>query len=97
MLYKYYLLDGTLVCTSTHFDLWARPQLRNFTGYIEVPYWDAYEIQYYKNSLIHREDGPACILHNGNVEYWLNGKKLKIKAQEQFQLLVDLMKLKGLL
>ena len=95
MLCNYYRLDGSLIYSSKYFDLIEGSKLKNFTGYIEVPYWDVYEIHYYKNSLVHREDGPAIIRHDNSKEYWLNNKK--IKTQEQFQLLVDIMKLKSLL
>ena len=39
----------------------------------------------------HREDGPAIEYANGYKAWWLNGKQINCKSQEEF---VRLMKLK---
>ena len=31
---------------------------------------------WYRNGKYHREDGPAVIYANGNIEYWINGVQL---------------------
>lgn len=49
------------------------------------------------NGLLHREDGPAVIRSNGDVEYWINGKqmsdgeylKLTGAEEEDIQLMKD--------
>jgi hypothetical protein len=34
---------------------------------------------WYKNSRLHREDGPAIEHYNGIKEYWVDGKLIKIE------------------
>ena len=43
----------------------------NFTGMVE--YWNN-DKQWYKNSQLHREDGPAIEYSNGDKCWYLNGK-----------------------
>ena len=35
---------------------------------------DAYGMYYYLNGILHREDGPAIELVNGDRAWWVNGK-----------------------
>lgn len=35
-------------------------------------------VSYYKNDLLHREDGPASNWPNGDREWWFNGKLHRI-------------------
>lgn len=34
-----------------------------------------------ENGLFHREDGPAVILPNGDLQWWLNGKSYNTKEE----------------
>ena len=55
---------------------------------------------WYKNGQFHREDGPALVYDDGYKEYWLNDELIANYvdcSDEQFKLLVDIMKLKKLL
>ena len=38
------------------------------------------DIRWYKNSKLHREDGPAIELYNGHKEWWLNDKRHRING-----------------
>jgi hypothetical protein len=42
----------------------------SFTGII---YWGYGTIEYYKNGLLHREDGPAVITNKDYKEWWNEG------------------------
>ncbi len=43
----------------------------NYTGITELPSGTKV---WYKNGLLHREDGPSFIYYNGDKEWWLAGK-----------------------
>jgi hypothetical protein len=40
---------------------------------------------WYLNNHLHRDDGPAIEWHKGYKEWWLNGKHIICKTQEQFE------------
>jgi hypothetical protein len=68
---------------------------KNFTGILK---WDNGTIEYLKNGIYHREDGPAFIRSDGEKEYWIHGEYIKnCKSDETFFLLIDLYKLKKIL
>ena len=47
---------------------------------------------WYKNDLLHREDGPAREYSSGKKEYWYNDKKYsEIKTDEEWIKFVKLM------
>ena len=43
---------------------------------------DGYK-SYWKNGRLHRDNGPAVIYQNGDVEYWLDGQRLTKEEHEQ--------------
>jgi len=43
----------------------------NYTGHVKYTDGDQY---WYKNGILHREDGPAAIYHNGAQYWWLDDK-----------------------
>jgi len=47
-------------------------------------------IYFYKNGVSHCLEGPACIMKNGAKEYWVNGKRLDCKTDEEFKRLINL-------
>ena len=58
--------------------------------------WEEYEVVYiarnweYKHSIfkgheLHNEQGPAAIRTNGDMEWWLNGKKIFVSSQKEFE------------
>jgi hypothetical protein len=62
-----------------------------------LPYkWDEYVTIYIKNYgnptgvffsnyKIHNEDGPAAVKLDGTMEWWLDGKKLFVTTQKEFE------------
>jgi hypothetical protein len=58
--------------------------------------WDEYVILYVKEYdsptgvffskyKIHNEEGPATVKRDGTMEWWLDGKKLFVTTQQQFE------------
>jgi hypothetical protein len=56
--------------------------------------WDSGKREYRRNRITHNLDGPALINSDGTGEYYIEGKRI---PEEHFKLLLDIMKLKGLL
>ncbi len=52
-----------------------------YTGMVEFPSGTKF---WFKNGKLHREDGPAIIRDDGNVEYWIDDKPITKEAQEMF-------------
>ena len=38
-------------------------------------------VRWYQNDVLHREDGPACMYHDGTKRWWLGGVKY---TEEEF-------------
>ena len=68
----------------------------NFTGMARTIQYLVPTQRWFKNGQYHRIDGPAIEYGNGTDVYYLNDEKIKCDSIEQFKLLVDIMKLKGL-
>ena len=85
MPYRYYTLDGVLITDSAEYNK------DNFSG-IHVS--DIGTKFYRLNSKRHRLDGPAIERLDGQHEWFINGKQV---TELEHKLLVDTMKLKGLL
>ena len=49
------------------------PKIEINGDFITMEYYDGYK-EYYKNSLLHRGDGPAIEYASGSKEYWINNK-----------------------
>ena len=45
---------------------------------------------WYKNDLLHKEDGPAIEYVNANNYWYLNGKEIHCSTQEEFERLLKL-------
>ena len=70
----------------------------NFTGILIDD--DKIHKLYYKNGVYHRQDGPACYYSLDDEiyhDYYINGEHIKDATLDSFKLLVDVMKLKGVL
>jgi hypothetical protein len=54
------------------------PSLQNTINETAVVHSDGKKTIYYKNGMVHREDGPAITYNDGKQfeEYWLNGQKV---------------------
>jgi len=64
---------------------------KNFTGIVEYSDGDK---NWFQNGLWHRIGAPAYLYVNGREFYYVNGNNV---SKEEHDLLVDIMKLKGLL
>ena len=59
----------------------------NWEDYITV-YIKEYEGPtgvFFSKHKVHNEDGPAAIKQDGTMEWWLDGKKLFCKTQQEFE------------
>ena len=86
MTYKLYSLDNIFI-TEVPFVPY------NFTGIAKYPNG----IIYYSNGGEHRLDGPAVEYTGKYKDWYINNKQIICNTNEEFKLLIDLMKLKGLL
>ena len=84
MSYKLFKLNGDFIKESNSF-------YSNFTGIVE--YSDSSK-EWFLNGQCHRWDGPAWEAGDGPKSWHVYGKHV---SKEQHALLVDIMKLKGLL
>ena len=46
--------------------------------------------RYYKNGKLHRLNGPALEFADGYKEWWINGKRIDCKDQEEFLRLIKM-------
>lgn len=81
---KLYTLDNQFIKRTVIFP-------NNFTGIVINAMGTK---QWYFNDRLHRLDGPAIEGFSGGKEWFIYGKQV---TEEQHTLLVDIMKLKGLL
>lgn len=60
------------------------------------PKWEDYIVIYLKDYdqptgiffskyKVHNEDGPAAIKRDGSMEWWLDGQKLFVQTQQEFE------------
>lgn len=77
--------DGYIVCFKN--GLWHRADAPAYEDNDGNKEW-------YLNDKRHRAVGPAVELSNGTEEYWIHGKQ--IENETAYWLLVNMMKLKGL-
>jgi hypothetical protein len=45
---------------------------------------------WYQDGKLHKEDGPAIELANGDKEWYFEGEKIKISSQEEFERIIKL-------
>ena len=53
--------------------------------------------EWYLDDELHRIDGPAIEWPDGTQFWYINGERIQGATKESFKLLVDIMKLKGIL
>ena len=83
---KLYSLDNIFIREASHVP-------HNFTGILD--WGDSKE--WWLEDKWHRLDGPAVECSNGTKYWWIDDKQVNCNIDEEFKLLVDIMKLKGLL
>jgi hypothetical protein len=49
------------------------------------------DILIYKNSKLHNEEGPAIKCLSGYKEWYLDGKQIPVKSQEEFEKYINLL------
>ena len=96
MSYKLFDLNKKIIKKSNKGNYHIIPS--NFTGILADD--DKIHKSYYKTGVYHRLDGPARYYSLGDKtfqDYYINGEYVKGATLDSFKLLVDVMKLKGLL
>jgi hypothetical protein len=52
--------------------------------------WGTGDLEWWQYSNRHRLDGPACLWANGTKEWWINGKRLDVSTDEEFERLIKM-------
>ena len=64
-------IDTSIECVEESFTITKQINKKTFTGCVEL----LTAIIYYKNGLLHREDGPAIEYADGSEEWYINGER----------------------
>jgi len=110
MAMKYYSFDKVLIEESNDFPDDFSGIAVNFYGdkywylngklhRLNSPAWEGSNGTklWYKEGNLHRVDGAAVENSDGTREWWIDNKRIFCNTNEEFKLLVDIMKLKGLI
>ena len=88
--YKLYDLNNNFL-----YETQSKKIMKEHTGFVE-----SHNSRWCVNQgILHRIDGPAFEYYDGKQEiyYYINGEQIRCYSDEQFKLLIDMMKLKGLI